>query len=39
VGGMGLRSMSDRVEAVGGSLEVTSTPGRGTAVVGTIPLR
>jgi signal transduction histidine kinase len=39
VGGMGLRSMSDRVEAVGGSLEVTSTPGRGTTVVGTIPLR
>jgi signal transduction histidine kinase len=30
--------MSDRVEAVGGSLEVTSTPGRGTTV-GTIPLR
>jgi signal transduction histidine kinase len=39
VGGMGLRSMSDRVEAVGGSLEVTTTPGRGTTVVGTIPLR
>ena len=39
MGGMGLRSMSDRVEAVGGSLEVTSTPGRGTTVVGTIPLR
>ena len=39
VGGMGLRSMSDRVEAVGGSLEVTSTSGRGTTVVGTIPLR
>jgi signal transduction histidine kinase len=39
VGGMGLRSMSDRVEAVGRSLEVTSTPGRGTTVVGTIPLR
>ena len=39
VGGMGLRSMSDRVEAVGGALEVASTPGRGTTVVGTIPLR
>jgi signal transduction histidine kinase len=39
VGGMGLRSMSDRVEAVGGSLQVTSTHGRGTTVVGTIPLR
>jgi signal transduction histidine kinase len=34
---MGLTGMRDRVEAVGGRLEITSTPGRGTCVHGTIP--
>jgi len=35
----GLQNMRDRLEALGGSLEVTSAPGRGTRVYGTIPLR
>jgi signal transduction histidine kinase len=36
--GAGLQNMADRVEAVGGSLEVTSTPGRGTTITGRIPV-
>ena len=36
-GGMGLTGMRDRVEAVGGRLQITSTPGQGTCVHGTIP--
>ena len=35
--GIGLISMRDRIGAVGGELEITSTPGRGTSVRGTIP--
>jgi signal transduction histidine kinase len=35
--GMGLTGMHDRVEAVGGHLEITSSPGWGTSVHGTIP--
>jgi signal transduction histidine kinase len=35
--GSGLQGMADRLEALGGSLEVTSTPGRGTTVVGSFP--
>ena len=35
--GSGLQGMADRVEALGGSLDVTSTPGRGTTVVGSLP--
>jgi signal transduction histidine kinase len=38
-GGTGLQNMADRVEAVGGSLEVSSAPGRGTTVTGRIPVR
>ena len=30
--GTGLRGMADRVEAIGGMLEIRSTPGRGTSV-------
>jgi signal transduction histidine kinase len=36
--GAGLQNMTDRVEAVGGSLEVSSEPGRGTTVTGRIPV-
>ena len=35
--GTGLRGMADRVEAIGGVLEIRSTPGRGTSVTGRIP--
>ena len=37
--GSGLQNMTDRIEALGGTLEVTSTPGRGTTVTGSIPAR
>ena len=35
--GTGLQGMADRLEALGGSLEVRSTPGRGTTVAGRVP--
>lgn len=35
--GSGLQSMMDRVEALGGTLEIRSAPGRGTTVTGRIP--
>ena len=35
----GLAALTDRVDAVGGSLAVRSAPGSGTTVHGTIPLR
>jgi signal transduction histidine kinase len=35
--GMGLVNMEDRVGAVGGELEITSTPGGGTTVRGSVP--
>ena len=35
--GSGLQGMADRLEALGGSLDVTSTPGQGTTVVGSLP--
>ncbi|HEX6230317.1 MAG TPA: GAF domain-containing sensor histidine kinase [Actinomycetota bacterium] len=37
--GAGLRNMADRLEAIGGSLEVSSAPGTGTTVGGRIPVR
>ena len=37
--GTGLQGMVDRVEAVGGELHVRSDPGRGTTVVGRVPVR
>jgi signal transduction histidine kinase len=37
--GTGLQNMADRVEALGGSIEVVSAPGQGTTVTGTIPVR
>jgi signal transduction histidine kinase len=36
--GLGLTNMRDRVEALGGALEVRSVPGDGTTVEGRIPL-
>ena len=36
--GSGLRGLSDRVEAVGGHLDVASAAGRGTTVVARLPL-
>jgi signal transduction histidine kinase len=36
--GAGLTNMRDRLEAVGGDLRIDSSLGRGTRVVGTIPL-
>jgi len=37
--GTGLQGMSDRLEAVGGTLDVGSEPGRGTTVTGVIRVR
>ncbi len=37
--GSGLVGLSDRVEAVGGRIEITSPPGQGTSLRVTIPLR
>jgi signal transduction histidine kinase len=35
--GSGLQGMADRLEAIGGALDVRSELGRGTTVIGTIP--
>jgi signal transduction histidine kinase len=37
--GSGLRGLLDRVDALGGMLEVLSPPGRGTTIVATLPVR
>ena len=34
--GTGLQGMADRLDAIGGSLDVTSSPGAGTTVTGTV---
>ncbi|MGH2674439.1 MAG: histidine kinase [Actinomycetota bacterium] len=36
--GAGLQNMSDRAEALGGTIEVSSTPGSGTTITGRIPV-
>jgi signal transduction histidine kinase len=36
--GVGLRSMRDRVERLGGTLAIDGAPGRGTTVTVTLPL-
>jgi signal transduction histidine kinase len=36
--GTGLRGMADRLDAVGGRLEISSTPGTGTRIAGIVPL-
>jgi signal transduction histidine kinase len=38
VRGTGLQSMTDRIDAIGGSLKVESAPGRGTVVRGHVPI-
>ena len=38
-GGMGLQNMKYRVGAIGGVLKITSTPGKGTIVKCTVPVR
>ncbi|HEY1641387.1 MAG TPA: ATP-binding protein, partial [Streptosporangiaceae bacterium] len=37
--GSGLVGLGDRVESVGGRIEVTSPPGGGTSLLATIPVR
>jgi signal transduction histidine kinase len=37
--GSGLRGLTDRVEALGGSLELESAAGRGTTVRASLPVR
>ena len=37
--GSGLQNMQDRLEALGGSLEIQSRPSDGTVVLGRIPIR
>jgi signal transduction histidine kinase len=37
--GSGLTNMTDRLGGIGGSLRIESSPGQGTRVAGTIPLR
>ena len=37
--GVGVQNMSDRVAALGGSLDLASEPGRGTIVTGRVPAR
>ena len=37
--GSGLVGLRDRVEALGGSLEITSKPGDGTSLVVALPIR
>jgi signal transduction histidine kinase len=36
--GSGLRGLADRLQALGGHLELESPPGEGTTLIGTIPL-
>jgi signal transduction histidine kinase len=36
--GTGLQGMADRLDAVGGSFDVTSAPGAGTTVTGAVPV-
>ncbi|HEY8953706.1 MAG TPA: sensor histidine kinase, partial [Candidatus Dormibacteraeota bacterium] len=36
--GAGLTNMTDRIDALGGRLEISSTPGRGTRVHGSLPV-
>ena len=33
-----MQGMADRLDAMGGSLQVTSSPGAGTSVAGSVPV-
>ncbi len=35
--GAGLTGLKDRIETVGGQVEIVSAPGRGTTVAGVVP--
>ena len=37
-GGTGLQGMADRLDAIGGALEIRSAPGEGTTVLGRVPV-
>jgi signal transduction histidine kinase len=37
--GVGLNGMTDRIEAIGGRLEISSAPGAGTTIEGIVPVR
>jgi signal transduction histidine kinase len=36
--GTGLQGMADRIDAIGGSLEIRSAPGEGTTILGRVPV-
>jgi signal transduction histidine kinase len=36
--GTGLHGMADRIDSLGGSLEVRSEPGAGTTITGAVPV-
>jgi two-component system, NarL family, sensor histidine kinase UhpB len=36
--GTGLQGMADRLQALGGSIEIRSRPGQGTTITGSIPV-
>jgi signal transduction histidine kinase len=36
--GTGLQGMADRLDAVGGALEIRSAPGEGTTILGRVPV-
>jgi signal transduction histidine kinase len=37
-GGTGLQGMADRLDAIGGALEIRSAPGEGTTILGRVPV-
>jgi signal transduction histidine kinase len=37
--GTGLQGMADRLDAIGGNFQVSSSPGSGTTIEGRIPVR
>ena len=39
LGGFGLLNMKERVESFGGDIKIDSTPGEGTVVIATIPIK